>query len=129
MATLTDKVALDAGTLEMLRARLCSERVAATAAIESSKDAMASFLDARRGVEVDDEHDPEGATLGLQFAETSALLGNSRHHLDLVNAALGRMTNGTYGSCELCGIDIPLARLEARPFAAHCVRCAQVVGA
>jgi len=129
MTTLMDQAALDAGTIATLRERLCAERVAATAAIESTKDAMASFLDARRGIEVDDEHDPEGATLALQFTESSALLSNSRHHLDQVNAALGRMTSGTYGSCELCGIDIPLARLEARPFAAHCVRCAQKVGA
>ena len=129
MTALMELAAIDAGTLTTLRLRLCAEREAATAAIESSKASMASFLDARRGVEVDDEHDPEGSTLALQFTETSALLSNSRHHLDQVNAALGRMTNGTYGSCELCGIDIPLARLEARPFAAHCVRCAQVVGA
>ena len=115
--------------LDTLRARLCAERTAATTAIESTKGAMASFLDSRRGVEIDDEHDPEGATLALQFAESSALLTNSRHHLDQVNAALGRMTSGSYGSCERCGNDIPLARLEARPFASHCVRCAQAVGA
>jgi len=120
---------LEPTTLDDLRSRLCADRKAATDAIESTKEAMASFLDARRGVEVDDEHDPEGATLALQFTESSALLSNSRHHLDQVNAALGRMTSGTYGSCESCGIDIPLARLEARPFAAQCVRCAQLVGA
>lgn len=129
MTALMEQAAIDTATIDELRVRLVDERKAATAAIESSKDAMASFLHARRGVEVDDEHDPEGATLAVQFAETSALLGNSRHHLDEVNAALARMTSGSYGSCALCGIDIPLARLEARPFAAHCVRCAQVVGA
>jgi len=116
-------------TLDTMRARLCAERSAATAAIESTKSIMASFLDSRRGVEIDDEHDPEGATLALQFSETSALLSNSRRHLDEVNAALGRMTRGTYGSCQSCGIDIPLDRLDARPFAAHCVRCAQEVAA
>lgn len=127
--TVLTTTGLAPATLDTMRARLCAERTAATAAIESTKGAMASFLDSRRGVEIDDEHDPEGATLALQFAESSALLTNSRHHLDQVNAALGRMTSGSYGSCERCGNDIPLARLEARPFASHCVRCAQAVGA
>jgi len=126
MDSLIDKPTLATDTLDMLRARLRADRKAATAAIESTKQSMSSFLDSRRDVEVDDEHDPEGATLALQFSESSALLENSRHHLDQVNAALGRMTNGSYGSCELCGVDIPIARLEARPFAARCVRCAQV---
>ncbi len=128
MAALMELAAIDAGTIETLRLRLCDERVAATEAIESSKRVMANLLDARRDA-ADDEHDPEGPTVGVQYAESSALLQNSRHHLDQVNAALGRMTSGTYGGCELCGTEIPLARLEARPFAAHCVRCAQVVGA
>ena len=128
MAVLMELDVIDAGTIQTLRLRLCDERVAATEAIESSKRVMADLLGARRDT-ADDEHDPEGPTVGVQFAESSALLQNSRHHLDQVNAALARMTNGTYGSCELCGTDIPLARLDARPFAAHCVRCAQVVGA
>lgn len=126
MDTLIAVDAIDAATFETLRMRLVDERVSATAAIESSKLTMANLFDARRGTQADDEHDPEGATITLQFGESSALLANSRHHLDQVNAALGRMTMGTYGRCQLCGTGIPLARLEARPFAAHCVRCAQV---
>ena len=129
MAALMELDAIDAGTIEALRVRLCADRADATEAIEASKRLMAGLLDARSSADGDDEHDPEGATIGTQFAESSALLGKSRHHLDQINAALGRMTQGTYGSCELCGNDIPLARLEARPFAAHCVRCAQVAGA
>ena len=125
MALLMDRAAIDPGTLITLRDRLRADRITATAAIESTKTAMASFLDSRRDVEVDDEHDPEGGTLAQQFAVSSALLENSRHHLDQINAALAKMTEGRYGSCESCGVAIPLQRLEARPFAAHCIRCAQ----
>ena len=43
-------------------------------------------------------------------------------------AQLGRaeasLAEGTYGVCQVCGDDIPAARLEARPFATRCVRCA-----
>lgn len=31
---------------------------------------------------------------------------------------------GTYGVCQVCGDDIPPGRLEARPFATRCMRCA-----
>ena len=43
-------------------------------------------------------------------------------------AQLGRaeasLAAGTCGVCQVCGDDIPAARLEARPFATRCVRCA-----
>jgi RNA polymerase-binding protein DksA len=43
--------------------------------------------------------------------------------LRLIDAALQRLTAGTYGSCVDCGQPIPVARLEAEPTAARCVQC------
>lgn len=43
--------------------------------------------------------------------------------LRLVSAALERMNTGEYGSCEDCGREISLARLEVQPFATRCIRC------
>ncbi len=40
-----------------------------------------------------------------------------------VERAFRRIEQGTYGSCEACGKDIPIARLKALPFAAKCVPC------
>ena len=40
-----------------------------------------------------------------------------------IDAALQRITDGTYGRCVRCGTDIPAERLEFRPFAAGCVAC------
>jgi RNA polymerase-binding transcription factor DksA len=34
------------------------------------------------------------------------------------------LADGTYGVCQVCGQDIAAGRLEARPFATRCVRCA-----
>lgn len=39
-----------------------------------------------------------------------------------IAAAKERMVRGAYGLCVDCGIDIPLARLQAQPAAARCVR-------
>lgn len=40
-----------------------------------------------------------------------------------IDAALGRIAEGTYGTCRQCGVAIPIERLEFRPFAANCVGC------
>lgn len=41
-----------------------------------------------------------------------------------VQLALARIANGTYGTCAKCGEAIPRARLEARPIATRCIKCA-----
>jgi DnaK suppressor protein len=40
-----------------------------------------------------------------------------------IREALERLKKGTFGSCETCGFDIPLERLQAIPYARLCVRC------
>jgi RNA polymerase-binding transcription factor DksA len=42
-----------------------------------------------------------------------------------VKRALGRIKDGTYGTCVRCGEDIAPARLDARPEAALCIDCAR----
>jgi DnaK suppressor protein len=45
-----------------------------------------------------------------------------------IDAALGRIEAGTYGSCDRCGAAIPEERLELRPFAGRCVACTAAAG-
>src|SRR5689334_17403799 len=52
-----------------------------------------------------------------------ALDERSRHLVEEIQAALGRIEDGTYGDCEVCGEPIHPARLEALPTARRCVRC------
>ena len=40
-----------------------------------------------------------------------------------IKAALRRMDEGDYGECDLCGEDIGIARLRARPVTTFCIRC------
>jgi DnaK suppressor protein len=42
-----------------------------------------------------------------------------------VRSALARLESGSYGTCPSCKAQIPLERLELRPWAAFCVRCAE----
>ena len=43
--------------------------------------------------------------------------------IEEIDAAIGRIDVGTYGTCTGCGAVIPEERLELRPFAATCVAC------
>ncbi len=72
----------------------------------------------------DDEHDPEGSTLSGEWQRVDALRRAALAERAEVTAALERLAAGTYGVCVRCGGRIPVARLEARPFATMCVSCA-----
>jgi DnaK suppressor protein len=48
---------------------------------------------------------------------------NDRQMLNLIDEALVRMDDSAYGKCIRCGQAVPEKRLEAVPWARHCVRC------
>jgi RNA polymerase-binding transcription factor DksA len=56
---------------------------------------------------------------------TLSLMENEEGTLDLIEFALERIEDGTYGECDECGLKIPKARLNALPYAPHCVKCAE----
>jgi RNA polymerase-binding transcription factor DksA len=72
----------------------------------------------------DDEHDPEGSTVGFERARVAALLAQARRSLAEIDEALERRRRGSYGVCGRCGTIIPPERLEAMPTASLCVACA-----
>jgi len=104
---------------ELLRLRAGTESEAATLARD-----LAALFAASRDSNADDEHDPEGATIGFERAQLTALLAAARERIAEVDDALRRVDAGSYGVCEGCGRPIAVARLDARPFARHCMACA-----
>lgn len=61
----------------------------------------------------------------LENAEVVDALGNeTRLELNKIAKALDQIKHGTYGTCADCAEAIPIARLEAYPFADRCIRCA-----
>src|SRR5919112_4074512 len=104
---------------ELLRLRASAEAEAATLA----RDLDALFK-ASRDSNADDEHDPEGATIGFERAQLTALLATARERIAELDDALRRLDGATYGSCERCGQPIAAERLAARPFARCCMACA-----
>lgn len=57
-----------------------------------------------------------------------ALRERNEEHLAQVEAALRRLDDGTFGTCTNCGRPIAPERLEAIPWAAHCIDCQRRVG-
>jgi RNA polymerase-binding transcription factor DksA len=85
---------------------------------------LGGIIEAAQAANADDEHDPEGATIAFEREHAAALAGQARAHLADIDAALGRLAAGTYGTCTRCGDAIGAARLAARPAAGRCIRCA-----
>ena len=51
---------------------------------------------------------------------------NDRQLLNLIDEALERMDDRGYGKCIRCGQALPEKRLDAVPWARHCVRCQEL---
>lgn len=52
-----------------------------------------------------------------------SMSANDRQLLESIDAALERIEEGQYGKCANCGAPIQEKRLEAVPWARHCLRC------
>jgi DnaK suppressor protein len=108
------------------RALLEADRQAGLERLAALERDHAGIVDAAGSANGDDEHDPEGATIAFEREHVAALLDQTREHLSQVDAALRRLNDGDYGRCERCGEPIAAGRLEARPTATTCIKCASL---
>jgi RNA polymerase-binding transcription factor DksA len=56
---------------------------------------------------------------------TLSLMETEGGTLDAIEAALEKIEDGVYGTCEECDGPISKTRLQAIPYAPFCIRCAQ----
>jgi DnaK suppressor protein len=106
------------------KALLAAARSETLARIEALSADVAVIVDSASSTTGDDEHDPEGATIGFERAQAQGLLAQAEVQLEAIDAALTRLADGSYGRCVDCGTEIGPARLEARPEASRCITCA-----
>ena len=105
--------------------RLLGERadaLAQLAALGREHDAMVAASEASNA---DDEHDPEGATIGFERAQLAATIEMTRGRLADLDRALAQVELGADGRCEACGGEVGAERLAARPSARTCISCAR----
>lgn len=71
-----------------------------------------------------DEGFADSGQVTAERGEVDALAGSLNENLLEIEAALAKLEDGTYGTCEDCGNQIAPARLEAMPSARYCITCA-----
>jgi RNA polymerase-binding protein DksA len=65
----------------------------------------------------------DAAAATAERTEVIGLVESLKTMLDDVDTALGRLADGTYGTCADCGKEIGAERLEFRPESILCVEC------
>jgi DnaK suppressor protein len=107
-----------------IRAALEDERVHANARIAGLQHTLTDMVDATHDGQSDAEHDPDTASIAFERSQVAGLIESAHESLAEIDAAERRLDAGTYGLCETCGKPIARERLEARPIARTCIRCA-----
>lgn len=124
VGTESSRASRSAIDVSAVRALLDADRLATSGRMTALNRDREGIVDATRGVSTDDEHDPEGATIAFERAQIIALVEGAGRRLAEIDLALAALDQGRYGTCEGCGQPIGAARLEARPAATACIRCA-----
>lgn len=68
-----------------------------------------------------DNHPADVGTEVFERERDLAIQGTLEQELEQIHSALQRMDQGEYGTCAVCGLEIPYKRLEALPYTAHCL--------
>ncbi|MCH2177872.1 MAG: TraR/DksA family transcriptional regulator [Mariniblastus sp.] len=103
--------------LKEIREQLIERRGALRQALNGD-DSLLRALSARQGGDaVDFALDCARGEISSQLAEVES------RELSYIENALKQFDENTYGLCEACGARIPLARLQALPYATCCIEC------
>ncbi len=70
-----------------------------------------------------DQHMADHASDMLDREVDESLESNAAEVAREIDRALGRIDDGTYGTCARCGAPIPEERLDAVPYAVLCITC------
>ena len=109
---------------EHFRTLLLEERTRVLAAIDNLHRENPGSLEDETGELVvggADNHLGDIATATYDRELEYGLEENSEHVLAEIDAALKRIEDGTYGTCNTCGKPIGEERLEALPWATLCI--------
>lgn len=103
--------------LANMRAILVKRRDALRSALAGDLTLLKELRSQSPGDLVDAAYDSAQDEISSQLAEVES------RELASIENALERMKEGSYGQCEVCGGRIPVARLQALPYATMCIGC------
>jgi RNA polymerase-binding transcription factor len=100
-----------------LRDLLVTRRDALRRALAGDLSLLKQLREQTGGDVIDAALDAAQDEISSQLAEVES------RELANIERALVRIRKGTYGECEACNNKIPLARLNALPYATSCIEC------
>ena len=96
---------------------LVKRRDALRKALAGDLSLLKTLREQAGGDVVDAALDAAQGEISSQLAEVES------RELANIEVALERIRSGTFGICESCGNKIPMARLNALPYATSCIEC------
>ncbi|MEQ8788208.1 MAG: TraR/DksA family transcriptional regulator [Pirellulaceae bacterium] len=91
---------------------------------DALRKALAGDLSSLKELRQQTSGDVVDAALDSAQDEISSQLAEvESRELSHIENALERLREGQYGKCESCSTNIPLARLQALPYATLCIQC------
>ncbi len=104
-----------------LHSQLVNRRDALRLALAGDLSLLKALPEQTGGDVVDAALDAAQDEISSKLAEVES------RELVLIDNAIERIREGTYGQCEVCKNKIPLARLNALPYAMTCIDCQRAV--
>lgn len=123
----TDK-RLTSAEIESYKAKLLEMRARLRGDVDTMTDAALNKnrMDASGDLSVMPIHMADIGSDNFEQEQTLSFMQSETGMLDLVEEALDRIKDGTYGICETCECKIPKVRLNFLPYASMCVKCAEI---
>lgn len=117
-------VKFDRKTLTAIKTSLVEMRSELERELKDLEEASLNVTQSEMSGEVGyDEDYADAGSFTFEREKDLSIANNVQDLLDKISRSLGKIEEGTYGTCESCGQAIEAARLKALPHALLCVRC------
>ena len=119
---------LSPNTIKKFEKRLLAEREQLIAILEQHQQERENIRSSEASAERSpDPTSADGGSMAFELEKDLTLDENTKHLLNQVEHALVLIKKKKYGNCENCGEPIPVARLEALPYATLRKECAELL--
>ena len=115
-------------TINKLKKKLLAEREQLVSMLEQHQQERENLRISEASAERSpDPTSADGGSMAFELEKELTLDENTKHLLNQIDHALVLIKKKKYGNCENCGEPIPLARLEALPYATLRKECAELL--
>ena len=119
---------LSQNTINKFKKRLEAEREQLLSMLEQHQEEREKVRLSEASAERSpDPTSADGGSMAFELEKELTLDENTKHLLNQVEHALVLIKKKKYGNCENCGEPIPVARLEALPYATLRKECAELL--